>query len=239
MNLPVHSTMETLGGIAALLIALVLLQQNRQEKNGTFFLVGTGFACMGMLDTFHAMCRPGDAFVFLHSTASLAGGFFFAWILLPDRILERYAAEQRWIAGISLILCLSVGLRAVLFPQDVPKIIRLYEGKFTLAALLLNICASLLFLVSVPKFYARYRSSANADHLVFMVLALLFGLAELIFLFSDPWDDIWWIWHLLRLTAYVVTLLFVADRHFQLSSEAYRQRQPLSPDERTGNPTPW
>jgi hypothetical protein len=230
LNLPVHSTIETLGGVSALLIAMVLFQQAREEDNGTFSLVATGFACMGVLDTFHAMCMPGDAFVFLHSAASLAGGLFFAMTILPDRLLQRYATEQRWIAVTSLILCLSVGLRAVLFPQDVPKIVRLYAGRFTLAAILINTAASLLFLASVPTLYRRYRMARNTDYLVFMLLALLFGLAELLFQYSDPWNDIWWVWHLLRFAAYLMTLLFVAHRHFHLATELYRQQGEGGPE---------
>lgn len=230
MNLPVHSTIETLGGVSALLVAMVLLQQNRQENDGTLFLVGTGFACMGVLDTFHAMCMPGDAFIFLHSAASLAGGFFFALVILPDRLLQRYTAEQRWIPAISVILCISVGLRAVILPRDVPTIIHLYEGKFTLAAILINFSASLFFLLSMPAFYFRYLHSRNKDHLVFLFLALLFGLAELSFQFSDTWDDIWWAWHLLRFTAYIMILLFVVNRHFQLASESYQNRGNSAPD---------
>jgi hypothetical protein len=77
------STIETLGGISALLITLVLLQQSREQNpektDMASFLVGTGFACMGLLDTFHAMCMPGDAFIFLHSAASLTGVLLLEW----------------------------------------------------------------------------------------------------------------------------------------------------------------
>ncbi|MBU1168717.1 MAG: hypothetical protein KKD44_04045 [Proteobacteria bacterium] len=232
INLPVHSTIETLGGISALLIAMVLLQQKRKTDNESFYLVGTGFACMGVLDTFHAMCMPGDAFIFLHSAASLAGGFFFAGVLLPDKLLLRYRAEQSWIAGLFVLICFSVGLRALIFPQDVPMIIRLYDGQFTLAAILLNTCASLFFLVSVPKFYIRYRSTQNTDHLVFLLLALFFGLAEIIFQYSDTWNDIWWAWHLLRFIAYIMILFFVGKRHFQLA-KCFQPNQSLSPKNST------
>lgn len=228
INLPFHSTIETLGGISALLIAMVLFQQDRTDDNGIFFPVATGFACMGVLDTFHAMCMPGDAFIFLHSAASLAGGFFFSCILLPDRLLKDYVREQRWIAGISIIISLSVGLRAVIFPQNVPKIIHFYEGKFTFAANLINTCAGLLFLVSVPKMFLRYRASKNTDLIVFMYLALLFGIAELIFQYSDTWDGIWWAWHLLRFIAYIMTLLFVVNRHAQLTRKAYGGQKQVS-----------
>ena len=46
----------------------------------------------------------------------------------------------------------------------------------------------------------------------------------MIFQYSDTWDDIWWAWHLLRLAAYIMTLLFVGNRHFQLASDAYQNQ---------------
>lgn len=228
INLPFHSTIETLGGISALLITLVLLQQSldkdRDRADMASFLVATGFACMGALDTFHAMCMPGEAFIFLHSAASLAGGFFFAGALLPDLLLKRYANQQRWFAGIAVILCLTVGLRAVFIPQDVPKIIPLYDGEFTLAAILINSLAGVFFLISVPGFYSRFRTSGNTDHLVFLFIALLFGLAELIFQYSDTWNAIWWAWHLLRFAAYIMTLLFVVNHHVRMVTGVSRNR---------------
>lgn len=221
---PFHSTIETLGGVASILIALVLYQQIPAKSQDLFFLVATGFACMGVLDTFHAMTLPGEAFVFLHSVASLSGGFFFSLTWLSSRVIRKYAAEQRWIAGVAIILSLSIGLRALAYPDNIPKIAYLYhgDGKFTLAAILINILAGLFFLSSVPRFYLHYNRFKDSKALIFMFLALLFGLSEMIFQFSNTWDGVWWSWHFFRLAAFVMTLIFVYDRYRKMAKELSR-----------------
>jgi len=213
----IHSTIETLGGISSILICFVLFQETLVLPNDTFFLVAIGFACMGILDTFHAMCKPGEAFVFLHSAASLSGGFFFALIWFQNCKLLKNLLKNRTIAFGSIVIAASVGLRALLSPEDVPKIIAFYNNKFTLAAILFNTLASLFFLLSVPKFFTDYRQHKNQKSLIFMYLALLFGIAEMIFQFSNAWDGLWWSWHLIRLIAFMITLVLVFKQYYQLS----------------------
>jgi len=213
---PFHSTIETFGGIASILIALVLYQQSLAGSQDLFFMVATGFACMGLLDTFHAMSEPGEAFVFLHSAASLTGGFFFALTWLPSKAIRSYASKQRWIAGIAILLSFSIGIRAMVYPDDIPRIAYLYDGQFTLAAILINTCASLLFLGAVPRFFIHYHEFKNPKSLVFIFLSLQFGLSEMIFQFSRTWNGIWWIWHFLRLTAFMVTLAVISNEYMQL-----------------------
>jgi hypothetical protein len=207
VHLEIHSTIETLGGISAILIAMVLLRESREDQSNMLVMVATGFATMGVLDTAHAMSQPGDAFIFLHSVASLAGGFFFSLAWLPYR--REKPADLRWIFRGSIILAVSIALRALIYPEDVPKILPLYNGKFTLAAVLINTAASLLFLSSAPKLYRIYRKEKNKRELVLTFLALLFGIAEMIFQFSNPWDGIWWSWHLIRLMAFAAILTIV------------------------------
>lgn len=225
-HLEFHSTIETLGGISSILIALVFFQETREASNHTYAAAAIGFACMGVLDTFHAMSRQGDAFVFLHSAASLSGGFFFALIWLPHRRVLKNFSEQRWIAYGSVVLAISVGLRALLSPGDVPRILPLYNGKFTLAAVLINTLASLLFLVSVPKFYQAFQQDKNVQALILVYLALLFGIAEMTFQFSNAWNGIWWSWHWIRFAAFMITLVIVFKQYRQLSQESDKRHHP-------------
>lgn len=236
INLPFHSTIEAIGGMSALLTAMVLYRQQTLRSNPAFFPVATGFACMGTLDIFHAMCLPGNAFVFLHSSASLAGGFFFAWSCLPNSILLRYAKEQKWFAGIFLIISSSIGFRAVFFPRDVPVIIKMYDGAFTPTAIFINSLACVFFLISVPAIFIRYRRTGNDIFLVFVAVATLFGVAELIFGYSDTWDTVWWIWHMLRFTALILTLFFVISCYRQLCDTIFGSKKSMSSSNTTDRP---
>ncbi|MCI5168166.1 MAG: PAS domain S-box protein [Candidatus Electrothrix sp. GM3_4] len=53
---------------------------------------------------------------------------------------------------------------------------------------------------------------------------LLFGMAALLFHFSFLWDATWWLWHILRVSSYIVALLFFFGRYNQ-EAETLRENQ--------------
>ena len=222
-HVQLHSTIETLGGVTACLISILLFSECGKKKEAHLVMLATGFASMGVLDTAHAISKTGDAFIFLHSVAVLSGGIFFAsvWFSHGRRIKGLF--EQHFIFFTFIALSFSIGLRALLFPDDVPKIMPLFDGKFTMAAVLINLTASILFLVSVFKFYEIYRHEGSMRDLLFACLAFMFGIAAMLFPFSSLWDGLWWIWHLVRLAAFLTTLVFIVKqyrKHLHLKSNA-------------------
>ena len=212
-HLQLHSTIETLGGMTSCLISIILFIQSKEKLDAILVMLATGFASMGILDTAHAISRLGDSFIFLHSVASLSGSFFFASVWFCKRRRFGSLNELRFIYFGFITLSVSIGLRALLFPGDVPRIMPLFDGKFTMAAVLINLTASLLFIASVFKFYQEYRQRGNKLDLLFACLAYLFGISAMIFPFSSPWNGMWWIWHLVRLSAFLTTLVFIARQY--------------------------
>ncbi|MGD9823566.1 MASE3 domain-containing protein [Desulfobacter sp.] len=212
-HIQLHSTIETLGGMTSCLISIILFIQSREKLDASLVMLATGFASMGVLDTAHAISQLGDSFIFLHSGASLSGGFFFASVWFSKGRRFGSLNELRFIYFGFIILSVSIGLRALLFPGDVPQIMPLFDGRFTMAAVLINITASLLFIASVFKFYQVYRQQGDPRDLLFACLAYLFGIAAMIFPFSSPWNGMWWVWHLVRLSAFLTTLVFIARQY--------------------------
>jgi len=219
-NEPVHSSMEAVGGIAAVMLALFLFQRERDDYSGELALVGIGLLCMGILDTIHGLTHPGVEFVFLHSVASLAGGFWFALIWLPRTTSREYFADQAWLLWVAAVVCVIFGGGTILYPEWLPTMT--YEGGFTNAATGINIVAGLLFLVSVPRFMGNFKRTGQAEFFLFLCLALLFGLSELTFKFSALWDAGWWLWHLVRLVAYLISLWFVGMGYVQMAAQQKR-----------------
>jgi len=216
-HIQLHSTIETLGGMTSCLISIILFIQSREKLDASLVMLATGFASMGVLDTAHAISQLGDSFIFLHSGASLSGGFFFASVWFSKGRRFGSLNEPRFIYFGFIILSVSIGLRALLFPGDVPQIMPLFDGRFTMAAVLINITASLLFIASVFKFYQEYRQQGDLRDLLFACLAYLFGIAAMIFPFSSPWNGMWWVWHLVRLSAFLTTLVFIARQYAKIS----------------------
>ncbi len=68
-HLPLHSLLETMGGMMALATAGVLVARQRHAASAPHW---TWTACaligMGTLDLFHAAVQPGDRFVWLQNT---------------------------------------------------------------------------------------------------------------------------------------------------------------------------
>src|SRR5262249_12780584 len=79
--------------------------------------------------------------------------------------------------------------------------------------------ACLLFLFATVRFLWDYRRSGRSEDVLFASLALLFGLAEFVFMYSIPWDNRWWFWHSLRLIACLLALGFIGHSYFQVTSD--------------------
>ncbi|ETR71722.1 MAG: hypothetical protein OMM_02279 [Candidatus Magnetoglobus multicellularis str. Araruama] len=229
VQLPLHSTLETIGGLSAIWIAAVLFHHKEDDADICFW-VGNGFACKGILDIFHAVCMPGESFIFLNSTANLSAALLFSLIWLPRHVIKRYALEQRWLTVGVIIISISVGFRAVLFPEGVPHIIHLYNNQFTLVSITMNNIAAILFLTSIPRWVTLYHQSGHRYYLLFLSVCFLFGTSEVIFQYSDLWDGIWWSWHIIQLAAHIITLMYLFHKYKMLNNEVYyirwNQEQP-------------
>ena len=70
VNLPLHSTLETLGGLGAVLMGLVLLARKAEWEDERLQGVASGLLGMGILEGFHAVSSPDHGFVLLRSAAT-------------------------------------------------------------------------------------------------------------------------------------------------------------------------
>lgn len=219
-NEPVHASVEAIGAIVAVILGVFLYQREPDAYSGEAALVSIGVICMGLLDGVHGMTRPGAAFVFLHSVASLVGGFWFALIWLPRSFTRENVAHAYWIPWTAGVTCVVLGTLAALRQDLLP--VMSYDGNFSLVATGINMLAGVLFLVAVPRFVKSYNESGKAEIVLFIWIALLFGISELTFKFSALWDAGWWLWHLLRLIAYLISLFYLIWGYAQVN---LKQRQ--------------
>ncbi|MHC4320692.1 MAG: PAS domain-containing sensor histidine kinase [Planctomycetota bacterium] len=213
-NLLIHTAVEALGGFIAWLIAVIILVMHRRNQiEPVHIWTSCALLGMGTLDFLHSCVPPGTTFVWLHSTATLVGGVFFAMTWLPQRI-----AKSRHISSLPVIIPVAAsifGVCSILFPQLLPAMVS--QGKFTLTARLFNISGGILFLSAAVRFCIKYKKSGNREDFIFTNHCLLFGIAGLLFELSVLWGAGWWWWHFLRLTAYLLALcyLFVIYRRLE------------------------
>ncbi len=206
---PFHAAVEALGALSAILTAGILLERSSARLGGRVFLLAVAFLVMGILDGFHAVTIPGHGFVLLHSTAVLAGGFWFALVWLPPVVSDPGpdVSWKRWlpwaIAGAAVVFAVWAIAARQMFPAMV------VGGRFTPEAITLNVAGGLLFLAAAARLLLDFRASGETEMYLFACMAVLFGLAGITFTLSSMWSPSWWLWHLLRLAAYALALGFV------------------------------
>lgn len=215
---PFHATVEMAGGIIALGVAWMLLSLERLRAGTSYNIwIAAGLVGMGVLDAMHAMVYVGQTFVWLHSTATLAGGLLFACVWLPAR-WQRNAHAWPW-----LVLCgvLVFGGLSMVFPEQMPRMVE--NKEFTTWAKGLNFTGGVFLFASAVRLVLTYRTTKNIDDLLFCLHCGLFGAAAIMFEQSQLWDLPWWGWHLLRLMAYGVALWFVIETDLRTAKQLQEQ----------------
>lgn len=198
----VHTAIEALGGLCAIVLSLVLFKQNFADLQFRFLPIAIGCLFMGVLEEFHAVSEPGNGFILLRGLASMAGslGFALAWAPSARRETSRIGGLP-W----ATVVCATVvGIIITAVPDRLPEM--MHDGIFTPTAIALTGCAAVLFLAAAMRFAWDARQTGTSEDALFACLALVFGLAELMFTHSSLWDVRWWSWHFLRLLGYMLVL---------------------------------
>lgn len=211
---PLHSSIEAVGGLVAIAMATVLLYRSETARAGKHHALAAGFLGMGFLEELHAISPPGNGFVLFRNLASLAGGIGFA--LASSSQFTSHESRHRlvWLIGTGALV---IGAWFLIFPEHIPEMVR--NGVFTPTAVAPQSLACLLFLAAMGRFLWEYRRSGRSEDALFASLALLFAMAELVFMYSIPWDNRWWLWHSLRLLASVLALGYITQRYVQVSAD--------------------
>ncbi len=212
---PLHSTIEAVGGLVGIAMAMVLLYTPDASRAGKHRALAAGFVGMGLLEEFHAIAPPGNGFVLFRNLASLAGGIGF--VLVWRSHAPNSESEPRWLPWLIGTGALLAGTWFLIFPEQIPEMVR--NGEFTPTAVAPQSLACLLFLAAMGRFLLNYRRSGRLEDALFASLALLFGMAELVFMYSIPWDNRWWFWHALRLMASVIALGYITRSYFQVIAD--------------------
>jgi len=213
-NKRLHSAGETAGAIIAIFMALLLLLKHREKPEENSYFLAIGFLSMGLLDGFHAISKPGDSFVFLHSIASLIGSFWFVQFWFPGPIKRLF--KKNLTLWITISGSLLLGSWCFILPETLPAMTT--DGEFTTTAIAINVLAGMIFLVATYYFFLEFTHSKTIENYLFSCMFLLFSIAEISFFKSSLWDGGWWFWHLLRLVAYILVLLVIIWQYIKIAN---------------------
>jgi hypothetical protein len=211
VNEPLHATLETVGGLAAIAVALLLILKKHEPYSGKFFLLAMGFVGMGLLDVFHAVSSPGHGFILLHSVASFVGALWFALTWVPWCVSEEDTAWKQWTPWGVIIGAILFGVWTLATGETLQTMAK--AGTFTTTAVTFNLLAGMFFMVAATRLLIDFGRIGRPEIYLFACMATLFGLANLTFPLSGLWNATWWFWHLLRLVSYLLALGFVINEH--------------------------
>jgi two-component system sensor histidine kinase/response regulator len=215
-HLPIHSLLEATGGLTAIAIACILMVERPRKQDVHHYPWMAGALCaMGVLDTFHAAVEPGNNFVWLHSTATFAGGILFTGVWCGASGLSGHRAV--WYPWLVAIVAALFGATSCIFPAFIPEMV--VADDFTILARGLNLGGGVGFLVAGIFFIRRFHRDFDHEDWLFAVNTVLFGAAGLLFELSTLWDAAWWWWHLLRLIAYLAALAFAVRAYLDAERE--------------------
>jgi hypothetical protein len=204
-QVPLHSTMEAVGAIALIILAVLL--QTLQKDKGTlhYVWISSGLICIGFLNIFHAAVLPGNIFVWLYCFGLLLGSFFFFLVWLPEEIAAKPFSQSLPI--IAFIASVFTGVFLLIFKDNLPLLIM--QGSFTLMAKWINVISGILFGLSAIFFLIRFQRQMQIEDIILTVLSTLFASAATMFPLSSAWSPDWWLWHILRMMACLVSLIYV------------------------------
>ncbi|MCA9078669.1 MAG: SpoIIE family protein phosphatase [Planctomycetaceae bacterium] len=226
-HLPIHSLLESMGGLMAVSIAAILIVEwPRKRAQRHYPWMAAALMGMGILDVYHAGVQPGNNFVWLHSTATLVGGVLFACVWLDSiRLRRRTIAALLWLVT---ILTMIVGSASCAFPARLPAMV--VNGDFTTLARALNMIGGLGFFVAGTFFIRRFHTDGDHVDWLFAVHTMLFGAAGLLFELSSLWDAAWWWWHILRMGAYLAALTFAIRAYLDAERALLRMNRQMNND---------
>ena len=219
-----HAVVEGLGAFAALIIAtLVMLMRSAGKLHPGYVWVACGLISMGLFDGFHAILNAGEAFVWLHSFATFVGGLFFVMIWLPRRISSHPVADV--LPFYVFTFSVLGGFASLGFSGYLPTMVA--NGQFTVVAASLNIVGGIGFLGAAAYFVLGQPDVSRTDKTIFSTHAFLFGIAGLLFELSELWDSPWWLWHILRVIAYMLVVYYFLTIFIQMGKEVKQSRDNL------------
>lgn len=206
VHAPFHVLMESLGVMAGFSLAVLLLFMRKHNRELAHHIwIVCGLFSMGILDGLHALQTEAAPFVGLRTLSTLVGGLLFSLVWLPTRVSWSRTAD-----ALPFVMAVTAAVMGFLVIAD-PHLLSAMVGPqgYTASTMIINTAGGFFFFVAAARFIRLYRVSARFDDFLFASLCFLFGMAGVLFSFSFVWYADWWLWHLLRLVAFLHIIYYM------------------------------
>lgn len=224
VNLSLHTFLETTSFFGGIFLAyLMLLKGEKEDNNSHYRWISASLIAMSILDAFHAAINTENR---LNTIALILGALIINLVWLPEKLSRSRAAGL--IPYFIAVLAIVFGIIPLIFPGAI--FLMLSGEKFIFTASLLNVIAGILFISATLYFLKRYWASTEKEDVLFSLFFILIGSSALLRPFGHTWSTEWWFVHFIRLTAYLVAVIYMFQ-FFQKSIERQRTEKILQEKE--------
>ncbi len=200
----VHEYFEIIGSFISFGVAmLLLLRLHYKDPAHHLIWVILALLSMGIIDSVHSVIPIELDWIWLMHVATLFGGLLFALVWIPaPKILaqKKYLFIPLFLFFLALII-----LGLWFYPGILPAPI--VSNGYNIPVKVINIIGGLGFIASSIFFFRRSLIRTESEELAFASLTLLLGISSLMFGFSHLWAADWWLWHGVRLIAFIIVLI--------------------------------
>ncbi len=216
INIPLHSSIEAIGAVMFILIAILIFIRTRGDTGELDFpLIAMGFLGMGIFDLYHSFLHVGNNFVLAHILSLLNGGFWFMLLFLPKKvkIIIRHKSFPFVSVGVWLMLLVLLTTN----PNSLPMLEE--NGTFTFLSYIHNTLAGVGFIAGTIYLILRYRKEFENELFLLAIIALIQGLSCITFYQSEVWDIEWWLWHIYRFVGSIILFYSVFVMYRKMMEE--------------------
>src|SRR4030042_2632841 len=160
-NIGLHSVAETIALFAGIILAILLYQQQWEDKEIThYILIASALLVISILNGFHSSVHPGKTFLWFNNSAFLFGGFLFAAVWFSDKLTRsRNVGILPWVVA---ALAVVFGIASLSFSAALPAMES--ESGFTTLALVMNIMAGAgFFFAAINFFFFSWKKKKTAE----------------------------------------------------------------------------
>jgi len=223
VSLPLHSTLEVAGATLGLVLVALILFSRKRAATSRRLWISLALISMAVFDIFHSCVPENLAFIWFHSLAVLTGGLFFSLVWFPERDISRGTALVA--ANATLLASVAVSALASAWPESLPALVK--DGHLPPLSDIMNLSGGILTLIAALNFAIQYSRNKQREELLFLLLALLFGISGILFYVTSTWKAGWWLWHLLRFAGYLIAFFLALIAYRKTENEMLRTHTEL------------
>lgn len=190
--LQIHSIIETTNCVIALIISVFLLSRQHLNEWNIWFVCS--LLIISILGVPHAIVTDDSKMIWSHAAPFFLSGLISS--MMCFHIKGKYKKNILFLTLFIIVVVFLITYELEIYPTTMSN------GEFSHLPVIMHLIGSLGFLASFVYMVK------NKGDLPLALFLLLFSLIGVMFGFSTPWGELWWLWHFVELFAFCIILVY-------------------------------